>query len=296
MFWKPRKSIEVTSLRHSLANDLQSFADALGKNVEYRPTTVRSTSRLFVIDFRGDVMATQAENLTHEVTAILNYADKNDEVLVRLESPGGAAHAYGFASSQLDRIRKAGIKLTIAVDKVAASGGYMMACVGDEIIAAPFAIIGSIGVVSEFLNFYDILKSLGVNYQQYTAGKYKRTISPLGKITEEGEMKFKEGLNDMYALFKEHVSRHRPKLDIEAVATGEHWSAIKAIDFGLVDRLETSEEYINRNLMYREVLRVKYVGNAKSFGEKIAESFSLSIVNAFIKLVEYYNVYLKLSV
>jgi serine protease SohB len=156
----------------------------------------------------------------------------------------------------------------------AASGGYMMACVADKIICSPFAIIGSVGVVSEFLNFYDILKGLGINYHQYTAGKYKRTISILGRITDEGESKFKEDLNDMYLLFKEHVARHRKNLDIEKIATGEHWSGINALGINLVDEILTSEEYIINSIKNnKEVLKITYIGNRKSFTQQLTDSF-----------------------
>ena len=104
--------------------------------------------RVYVLDFKGSMDAHEVASLREEVTAVLAVATPQDQVVVRLESPGGVVHGYGLAASQLQRLREKQIPLTVAVDKVAASGGYMMACVADKIVAAPFSIIGSIGVVA----------------------------------------------------------------------------------------------------------------------------------------------------
>jgi len=286
MFWnfQKRKSlIEVTNLNNMYIDTVSDVTEALGGKPKIYSRRANH-KRMFVVDFNGDVMATQSRALTYEITSIICNAKVGDEVLVRLTSPGGAAHAYGYAASQLERIKKAGIPLTVAVDKIAASGGYMMACVADKIISAPYAIIGSVGVVAEFPNMFNFLRNLGIDYKQYTAGKYKRTVSPLGEITEEGEEKFKEDLQEVYQLFKDHVSRHRPSIDVDKIATGEHWHAINAKKYGLVDEIKTSEEYLIDNLKMAEILKVTFVGDRKTLAEKlggkIAKSFAEGLVKA----------------
>jgi serine protease SohB len=200
--------------------------------------------RVFVIDFKGDVLATGNDTLREEVTAIVGLAEEGDRVVVRLESSGGAVHGYGLAASQLARLRARGIPITVCVDKVAASGGYMMACVGNEIVAAPFAIIGSIGVVAPLPNVHRLLSRAGVDYEDVTAGRYKRPVSVLGPITEEGRAKLKEQIDETHVLFKKFVHDMRPKLAIEEVATGEHWYGTRAIELGLVDRIGTSDDVL----------------------------------------------------
>jgi len=135
--------------------------------------------RIFVIHFDGDIRASNVQELREAITAILSIATVDDEVVVCLESGGGLVHAYGLAASQLQRIRQKDIPLTVIIDKVAASGGYLMACVADRIIAAPFAIVGSIGVLAQIPNFNRYLKQHNIDFEQLSAGEYKRTLSML---------------------------------------------------------------------------------------------------------------------
>ncbi len=179
--------------------------------------------RLYVLNFDGDIRASATDNLREEITAVLNQSTEGDEVLVKVESPGGLVHGYGLAASQLRRIRDAEVPLTIAVDKVAASGGYMMACVADRIIAAPFAVLGSIGVLAQVPNFHRLLKKHDIDFELFTAGEYKRTVTMFGENTEKGREKFTEDLEETHDLFKDFVSENRPQLDIARVATGEVW-------------------------------------------------------------------------
>ena len=202
------------------------------------------SARVFVLEFNGDVQASGVDALREEVSAILSVARVEDEVIVKLESPGGVVHGYGLAASQLQRIKAKSITLTVAVDKVAASGGYMMACIADKIIAAPFALLGSIGVVAQIPNFHRFLKSKEVDVEVLTAGDYKRTLTLFGENTEKGRQKFLEELEDVHALFKEFVSENRPQVQIEQVSTGEAWYGKRALDVMLVDELMTSDEYI----------------------------------------------------
>ncbi|HVK99049.1 MAG TPA: protease SohB [Dongiaceae bacterium] len=214
--------------------------------------------RVFVLDFDGDVKASGVECLAHEITAVLTLARKEDEVVLRLESPGGQVHAYGLASSQLERFKQKGIPLTVCVDMVAASGGYMMACVADKIIAAPFAVLGSIGVVAELPNFNRALKKFDVDYEIYTAGQFKRTVTMLGENTEAGKQKFLEEIEDTHGLFKAMVSRNRPKLDMSRIATGEHWYGSQCVENGLIDVVQTSEDYLFDASANADIFEVAY--------------------------------------
>ncbi len=281
MFWTSKpKHISIVNLNDGYVQTINEMKVALGGKTEkfYRK---RYPKKIFVLDFDGDVMASRAHALSQEITTIIYNARQGDQVLVRLTSPGGAAHAYGYAASQLERLKKAKIPLIISVDKVAASGGYMMACVADKLISAPYAIIGSIGVVAEFPNFNKFLKNLGVEYKQYTAGKFKRTISTLGPVTEQGEKKFQENLDEVHQLFQNHVIKHRPNLNLDKVATGEHWHGLTAIGYGLVDEIKTSEEFLVEQLDSAELLKVTYVGGQKSLAEKLGESFALFLGESF---------------
>ncbi len=216
-------------------------------------------SRLFVIDFRGDIQASAVTSLREEVTAVLSLATTHDEVLLRLESPGGTIHGYGLAASQLQRFRSQSVHLTIAVDKVAASGGYMMACIGNKLIAAPFAVLGSIGVVAQLPNFHRLLKKNEVDFEVLTAGEYKRTLTLFGENTQAGREKFLDELEDVHQLFKDFVSEHRPVVDTAKVATGEAWYGKRALERDLVDELQTSDEYIVNKCKDMDAFHVEYV-------------------------------------
>ncbi|MEH4294829.1 protease SohB [Enterobacter ludwigii] len=214
--------------------------------------------RVYVLDFKGSMDAHEVSSLREEVTAVLAVAKPQDQVVVRLESPGGVVHGYGLAASQLQRLREKQIPLTVAVDKVAASGGYMMACVADKIVAAPFSLIGSIGVVAQIPNFNRFLKNKEIDIELHTAGQYKRTLTLLGENTEEGRQKFREDLNETHHLFKDFVHRMRPSLDIEQVATGEHWYGIQAQEKGLVDEVGTSDDLLLNLMDGRELVGVRF--------------------------------------
>ncbi len=238
--------------------------------------------RLFVLDFHGDMKASAVASLRREITAVLSLAETQDEVLVRLESGGGMVHAYGLASSQLQRINDHHIPLTVCVDKVAASGGYMMACVASKLLAAPFAIIGSIGVVAQLPNFHRLLKKNDIDFEMITAGEYKRTLTIFGENTEKGREKFVEDIEDIHTLFKDFVRQHRPQLDIEKVATGEIWFGQRAIDHALVDELMTSDEYIVTACEDADVFEVKY-REKKSLPEKLGMAVHSAVDAVLLK-------------
>ncbi|MPW43180.1 protease SohB [Acinetobacter guerrae] len=222
--------------------ELLQLTQQLAKEARIRK---KNNQKVYVLDFKGDIQASAVEQLREEITLILATAKAGkDRVVLRLESPGGMVHGYGLAAAQLVRLRDAGFHVTIIVDKVAASGGYMMACIGSEIVSAPFAILGSIGVVAQVPNFNRLLKQYNVDFELYTAGEYKRTVTMFGENTPEGKAKFEEELQQTHALFKHFVEKYRPQLNVEKVATGEHWYGQDALDLNLVDKLQTSDEYI----------------------------------------------------
>ncbi|AOM40109.1 protease SohB [Xenorhabdus hominickii] len=241
------------ALKKQLKNDAKQKKVAVktGQNGLQKPN-------LYVLDFKGSMDAHEVDSLREEISAVLAVADKKDEVLLRLESPGGMVHGYGLAASQLARLRQKGIRLTIVVDKVAASGGYMMACVADHIIAAPFAIIGSIGVVAQLPNIHRLLKKNDIDVELHTAGEFKRTLTLLGENTEQGRKKFQEDLNETHKLFKSFIHQHRPSLDVEKVATGEYWYGIQAKENGLIDEVGVSDDFLIEQIEHCEVIAVSY--------------------------------------
>ncbi|MDT8701294.1 protease SohB [Kluyvera ascorbata] len=242
---------------------LKLEAKAAKAKAKQGDTEAATKPRVWVIDFKGSMDAHEVSSLREEITAVLTVATPQDQVVVRLESPGGVVHGYGLAASQLQRIRDKQIPLTVAVDKVAASGGYMMACVANKIVAAPFAILGSIGVVAQIPNLNRFLKNKDIDVELHTAGQYKRTLTLLGENTEEGRQKFREELNETHHLFKDFVKEMRPSLDIEQVATGEHWYGTQAQEKGLVDEVGTSDELLLGLMENREVISVRYTQRKK---------------------------------
>lgn len=271
---------ELLSKKQYKAYEKQLKADE--KAAEKDETT---PSKVFVIDFKGSIDAGEVASLREEVTAILTIAEKDDQVLVNVESGGGMVHGYGLASSQLDRLKQANIPLTICIDKVAASGGYMMACVADKVYAAPFAIVGSIGVVAQLPNFSRLLKKHDIDYEQHTAGDFKRTLTVFGENTDEGREKFQEELEETHVLFKEFVSKYRPEMDIAKVATGEHWYGQQAIELGLIDAISTSDDVILSLVKEHQVIKIKYQMK-KKLADKIAHGASLSVDGVINRLME----------
>lgn len=235
-------------------------------------------SRLFVLDFKGDIRASQSSALAHEIDAIILNYQAGDEVLLRLESPGGMVHCYGLASSQLNRLREKEIPLTIAVDKVAASGGYMMAAVANKVVAAPFAIIGSIGVLAQIPNFHRLLEHNRIDFEQLTAGQYKRTLTMLGKNTAEDRKKMQEDLEETHILFQDHLQHCRPQLDMQQVATGEHWYGLKAIELKLIDKIQTSDDLILEALKTQSIYHLQYKEKL-SLSQRLASASEQSLQN-----------------
>ncbi|AQY66925.1 MULTISPECIES: protease SohB [Pseudomonas] len=269
-----RERLESTVLDKDQLKALRkSESKAEKKNSKKKP---EAKPRVFVLDFDGDIKASATESLRHEITGLLSLATPKDEVVLRLESGGGMVHSYGLASSQLARIRQAGVPLTVCIDKVAASGGYMMACIGEKIISAPFAILGSIGVVAQLPNVNRLLKKHDIDFEVLTAGEYKRTLTVFGENTEKGREKFQEDLDITHQLFKNFVSRYRPQLAIDEVATGEVWLGVAALDKQLVDELQTSDEYLATKAKTAEVFHLHY-SERKSLQERVGLAASGSV-------------------
>lgn len=281
--------LQVTRLNDQLAN----MTDRLGQAVLDKPALkalhksrkqeARARSKggadrdkVFVLNFNGDIKASALESLRHEVTAVLELATPRDEVVVRLESGGGMVHAYGLAASQLTRVRDAGVPLTVCVDKVAASGGYMMACIADRVLAAPFAMLGSIGVVAQLPNFHRVLKKHDVDYEMLTAGEYKRTLTLFGENTEKGREKFQEDLENIHRLFKQFVSRYRPVLNVDEVATGEVWFGTEALQKALADEIRTSDEYISQRIRQADVFEVHF-HRPKKLQDRLSSTMSAAL-------------------
>jgi serine protease SohB len=266
-----QEGLEVESINKKYKSLAQSLRKAVLKKDEQKKQAKEDKKRAkeeekasstrprsFVIDFKGDLKASAVPSLREEVSAILEVANEEDEVIVRLENHGGVVHEHGLAASQLVRIRDRGIPLTVCVDKVAASGGYLMACVASKIYAAPFAILGSIGVLAQIPNFNRLLDTHGVDFEQITAGKYNRTVTMIVENTDEDSAKLKEELEDVHSLFKSAVSRYRPDLDLDKIATGEHWYGTRALELGLADEIKTSDELLAEQATDRELFRLTY--------------------------------------
>ena len=274
----------ITDLKRSLLNkdELKELDKNLKKELkkESKNKEPEKRPKLFVISFDGGVYADEVESLREEISAIISIAQPEDKVLIKLESPGGVVHGYGLASSQIARLRNANIEVIASVDKVAASGGYMMACVANKIISAPFAIIGSIGVVAQLPNFNKLLKKHDVEIEQHTAGNFKRTLTMLGENTDEAREKFKQELADTHILFKDFVSEYRPQLDIEKVATGEHWYGKQALDLKLVDELSTSDDFVLNAVKDHTLYKVEY-----KIKQKLAEKLGVAAAAGISSMV-----------
>lgn len=241
--------------------------------------------RVYVLDFNGDIKASQAKEMKDQITALLSLDTLIAEVVVKVESGGGMVHQYGFASSQLGRIKAKGIPLTVCVDKVAASGGYMMAAVADKIIAAPFAVLGSIGVIAQVPNFNKVLKKNDIDFEVHTAGEYKRTLTMLGENTDKARDKFKQDLNDVHILFKDFVVNHRPSVDVEKVANGDVWYGQKAIEVNLVDELKTSDEYLQNLAKTADVYLISHQ-KKKTLPQKLGVAAQASISKGIETAIE----------
>lgn len=254
---KSKYRLEITSLNKN-HDELQRRMLLETKDQKSKKKKQKKNNKpsLYLVDFIGDIKASQVNELREIITAILAVAKAKDEIVIHIESPGGTVNSYGLAAAQLQRIRDKQIYLTACIDKIAASGGYLMACVANQIVAAPFAIIGSIGVVAQVPNFHRLLKKHDVDVELLTAGEYKRTLTLFGENTEKGRKKFQEDLEKIHQAFSNYVLEHREGLDMKQIATGEHWLAKDAYELKLVDSLQTSDEYLIEKMANFNVFKV----------------------------------------
>ena len=274
---------ELDSIEENIKKNILTKSDFKKFIKSRKKSNKKLEKRLFVIDFKGNIRASEIVSLRREVSGVILSCKKGDEVLLRLENSGGTVHEHGLAASQLKRIKDKKIPLTICVDKVAASGGYMMACVANKIIASPFAIIGSIGVLAQVPNFNKLLKDKGINFEQHTAGNYKRTVTMFGENTDKDREKLNEQLEEIHVLFKNFITSQRKNIDIEKVATGEYWYGENALSLNLIDEVMTSDEYILVMREKFEITHIKYKP-IKTFSDKISKissSFANKAIGSF---------------
>jgi serine protease SohB len=250
----------------------KKFLKETKNDTKAREKSSEKSRTAFVLNFHGDIKASAVANLSEEITAVLMVAKPEDEVIVRLESAGGMVHGYGLAAAQLQRIRAQKIPLTIAIDKIAASGGYMMACVADKILAAPFAIIGSIGVIVQLPNFHRAMQDKHIDFEMQTAGEYKRTLTVFGENTNEGREKLQEEIEDIHQQFKNLIKQNRQDINIDKVATGEHWLGQQALGLKLVDEIKTSDDYLLERSKNTKLFEVCYEIKKPSLMSKLSSS------------------------
>ena len=279
---------EIKQMQKAKEKEDKAKAKADKKRLKGGETTLDKRKRVFVIDFDGDIKASATDLMREEITAVLTMATEKDEVVIRLESGGGMVHSYGLASSQLKRIRDKGIPLTVSIDKVAASGGYMMACLADKIVAAPFAIVGSIGVVAQLPNFNKVLKKHDIDFELFTAGEYKRTVTMFGHNSTKAKEKFQDDLEGTHELFKKHVKQFRSKIDIESVATGDIWYGQEALDHKLVDEIGTSDDYLVNACENADVYEVGYEFK-KTLQEKLGLAAQMGVEGAVTRFLTVLN-------
>jgi serine protease SohB len=266
--------------------ELKKFYKDITKNKKKK--TDEKESSVFVLNFNGDIQASEVEKLKYEINAILLSESECKEVVVKVESGGGSAYAYGLCAAELKRLVDNDISLTVCIDKVAASGGYLMSCVATKIIAAPWAIVGSIGVIAQLPNFHRLLKKNLIDFEMHTAGEFKRTLTTLGENTEEGREKFKADLEDLHVIFKDFVKEQRPEVDTAIVATGEVWQGEEAVRVGLVDSLETSDNYLVNLSKDATLFEIEYI-EKKNLSERFAFSMQLILEKSVIKFYDLIN-------
>jgi serine protease SohB len=266
--------------------ELKKFYKDITKNKKKK--TDEKEPSIFVLNFNGDIQASEVEKLKYEINAILLSESECKEVVVKVESGGGSAYAYGLCAAELKRLVDNDISLTVCIDKVAASGGYLMSCVATKIIAAPWAIVGSIGVIAQLPNFHRLLKKNLIDFEMHTAGEFKRTLTTLGENTEDGREKFKADLEDLHVIFKDFVKEQRPEVDTAIVATGEVWQGEEAVRVGLVDSLETSDNYLVNLSKDATLFEIEYI-EKKNLSERFAFSMQLILEKSVIKFYDLIN-------
>lgn len=295
--WKKKKKLEVEDIGENLQayrlkiQSVTHSSKAVKKQIKAlkkKKEENEEKPRAYILNFKGDMEASQVELLREEISILLKTADpKKDEVIIKLNNRGGLVHNHGLGASQLERLRAKGFQLTVCVDEVAGSGGYLMACVANKILSAPFAVIGSIGVLAQIPNFYRFLQKQNVDYEEHSAGEHKRTLTLFGKSTEEKREKLKEQLEEVHTHFKNYIVKYRPKVDLSKIATGEHWLGTKAKELGLVDEIQISDDYIlsllDTKKVYELSLKEEELTNIQRLLSKKIHQITASSFFIFIK-------------
>ena len=234
----------------------------------YRP----DKSNLYYLEFEGDIQASEAAKLKQEILVCLQVAKPTDVFLILVESSGGSVSNYGDLYSVMEMIKKRGHTLWVAIDRVAASGGYLISLPADKIFATPFALIGSIGVLSEVPNFGGLLDKYGVKMEEYTAGERKMNISMFRENGEEQKEHHRKKLGKIHELFKAQLVKYRGGLiekkgvDIGELMEGDFWMGENAFELGLVDELKSSVEILLDEKDHFNILKVNYHNEPKMAG------------------------------
>ena len=258
------------------------------QNIKKKNKSSKQKAAVYVLNFKGDVMASDHDKLKQEINAILASKTSCKEVVLKVESGGGSAYAYGLCAAELKRLVDNKIKLTVCIDKVAASGGYLMSCVASKIIAAPWALVGSIGVIAQMPNIHRLLKDNLIDFEMHTAGQFKRTLTVFGENTEEGRQKFISELEDLHIVFKDFVKENRPNVDAMKVSTGEVWQGQKALALGLIDAIQTSNDYLLNLSDKFNLYEVEY-HEKKSLGDRLAYGTQAFIDQLILRVQESLN-------
>ncbi len=296
--FKKKSGIKVTNINNVLRKQSAEVISIFDKKKakEVKRSDFKSAKVVFFLEFNGDVMASSVKYLSKEIDTILMSAKQNDEVLVSITSPGGTVTGYGYASDQILRLKSAGLKVIAVVDQVAASGGYMMASVASEIHAANRAVVGSIGVVVGMPNYKELLEKLGISYIFYTAGIKKRGVTPFATPSDEQVEDLNEQLSKIHEQFKSHISEYRPQIDMDKCGTGEVWSGKEAMELGLIDAINISDDIIMDYVKSgKTVLKVKYVEPPKS-GSFFSSQISTALEKVSDRLVERFTTHIQESI
>ena len=210
---------------------------------------------------------------------------KAKHVAISINSPGGSpvqSHAIYSYIRQLAKKKKT--KVIFFAEDVAASGGYLIACAGDEIYANSSSIIGSIGVIYASFGMKDLIKKIGVQRRIYTAGKNKSTLDPFVEEKEEDIKRLKDIQLDLHADFIKVVETSRKsklkKINGKDLFTGEFWSGSKALELGLIDGIGNADQILKEK--FGENVKIKKFEKPKGW---LGRKFSME--NQFDSLINY---------
>jgi serine protease SohB len=245
------------------------------KELDEKPLAERPIA---VVSFDGDVRATKRKIVSALIDELIVNKDKLSEAVVVVNSPGGSVAEYGLLYAEMERIRAAGISLTVCIDTYAASGGYLMSLPANRIVAAPFAFVGSVGVVAYSPNIHRLLKKHDIEPRLFTAGEFKRTVTLIGDDDEEAKQHFQHQLESLHGLFLAAVKKYRTGANFEKIGTGDHWTAEESQtqNLGLVDHIATSREYLlklnaDRDLVHLSQKKHMLEGGLGRFAAQLSE-------------------------